>query len=117
MDYICRQRFFKVYAVDFDGTLCSDRWPRIGDPNMELIDFLITEQKAGNKVILWTCRSDTLLEDAVRWCKRRGLIFDAVNDNLPGLVAAYGGNSRKVFADEYIDDKSSYRFTLPFVTN
>ena len=112
------KRSFTIYAVDFDGTLCSDRWPQIGEPNNNLIDFLIHQQKMGEKVILWTCRSSDLLEKAVKWCKRRGLIFDAVNDNLPGLVAAYGNNSRKVFADVYIDDKNfmySKQFSVPFV--
>lgn len=96
---------FYIYAVDFDGTLCEDKYPRIGAPNTELIDFLKRQQKIGNKVILWTCRSGELLEKAVQWCARNhGLIFDAVNENLPGLVAAYGNDSRKVYADYYIDD-------------
>jgi len=45
-----------------------------------------------------------LLEEAVAWCERHGLMFDAVNDNLPERVAKYGGDTRKVSADEYWDD-------------
>ena len=45
-----------VYAVDFDGTLCGNSWPLIGDPNLPLIQFLQEEQEKGNKVILWTIR-------------------------------------------------------------
>lgn len=26
---------FKVIAVDFDGTLCEDKWPEIGKPNID----------------------------------------------------------------------------------
>lgn len=29
-------------------------------------------------------------KDAVEWCKKYGLIFDAVNDNLPEIVEAFG---------------------------
>lgn len=98
---------FEIIAVDFDGTLCEDKYPRIGDPNKELIEWLKMKQSSGSRIILWTCRCDYFLEEAVKWCARKGLIFDAVNDNIPGVVAAMNNsNSRKVFADVYIDDKS-----------
>ena len=47
-----------------------------------------------------------MLDKAVSWCRAHGLRFDAVNDNLPEHVRKYGNNCRKVFADEYWDDKS-----------
>ena len=97
---------FEIIAVDFDGTLCKDNYPRIGDPNIKLIDWLTLKQSSGSRIILWTCRCGASLEDAVKWCARKGLIFDAINDNIPGVVAAMNtSNSRKVFADVYIDDK------------
>ena len=46
------------------------------------------------------------LEDAVAWCKERGLEFDAVNENLPELIELYGNDCRKINADIYIDDKA-----------
>lgn len=91
-------------AVDFDGTLCKVAWPKIGEPNMPLIEFLIQWREEGNKVILWSCRHDQMLKDAVDWSRQHGLEFDAVNDNLPDRIAKYGNNSRKVSADYYIDD-------------
>lgn len=101
-----------IYAIDFDGTLCQDKWPDIGEPNMCLINKLIQVQKLGAKLILWTCRHGTYLQDAVDWCKERGLIFDAINDNLPEIVEKYGINVRKVYATYYIDD-SSIKFIQP----
>ena len=95
-----------IYAVDFDGTLCENAWPEIGRPNESLIRMLIRTRASGDKVILWTCRSDDQLDRAVAWCKERGLEFDAVNDNLPEIIEAFGGNSRKIFANCYIDDLS-----------
>lgn len=45
---------------------------------------------------------------AVKWCERQGVCFDAINDNLREHIELYGGNSRKVYCDYYIDDKSIY---------
>lgn len=96
----------KVIAVDFDGTLCKDRWPNIGEPYGEVINECIRRQADGDKIILWTCRSGALLDDALLWCLNRGLRFDAVNDNLAENIEKYGNNCRKVWADEYWDDKN-----------
>ena len=96
----------KVIAVDFDGTLCEDAYPGIGEPREDVITYLKGRKMKGDKLILWTCRVDDKLDEAVDWCIDQGLIFDAVNDNLPELVAKYGGNPRKVFADIYLDDRS-----------
>jgi hypothetical protein len=95
------------FAVDFDGTLCVDKYPEIGEPRQGLIEFLKHLQERGDKLILWTCRCGTELSNAVLWCKDRGLVFDAVNDNLPEHVETFAGsNSRKVWADYYIDDRN-----------
>jgi len=94
----------RVIAVDFDGCLCVNRWPMIGAANTEAIQVLIRLREQGAKVILWTCRAGARLDEAVAWCRQRGLAFDAVNDNLPERVALYGGDTCKVSADEYWDD-------------
>ena len=95
-----------IIAVDFDGCLCESKWPEIGRPNGAVIRSLIQRKQRGDKIILWTCRAGKLLEDAIAWCAERGLEFDAVNDNLPEVIARYGNNGRKVSADEYWDDKA-----------
>ena len=100
---------FISYAVDFDGTLSVNKhFPEIGDANVFLFDFLIDERKKGNKVILYTCRSGQLLDNAIAFCMERGLHFDAVNANLPENIAKYGGDTRKIHADYYIDDRTLY---------
>ena len=96
------------HCVDFDGTLCYSNWPELGEPNTTLINYLLQEKAAGNKLILWTCRAGKALTDATRWCHEQGLTFDAVNDNLPEIVELYGNNSRKITCDLYIDDKSVF---------
>lgn len=93
-----------IYAVDFDGTLCSSAWPGIGEPNRELISFLLGEQKNGSELILWTMREGKALQEAVDWCGSHGLVFDVVNDNVESAKRKWNNNPRKVYADVYIDD-------------
>lgn len=96
----------KLIAVDFDGTLCEDRYPEIGSANLGLIALLRAIQRQGGRLILWTCRSGDRLEEAVEWCGQHGLVFDAVNKNVPETVEKYGTDSRKITADMYIDDRA-----------
>lgn len=100
----------KVFAVDFDGTLCENKYPSIGEPNVLLISKLINLRLKGHKIILWTCRKNEYLHAAINWCMEQGLEFDAVNENLPEYIEFFGSDTRKVFADIYIDDKA----LLPF---
>lgn len=95
-----------IYAVDFDGTLCRDRYPEIGEPKTAVIRFVKRLRQHGDKLILWTCRSGDDLDAAVAWCEAVGITFDAVNDNLPENVERYKNNCRKVNADYYIDDRN-----------
>ena len=72
---------------------------------METLKSLAAE---GNKLILWTSRDGELLEDALAFCRERGLEFYAVNSNYPpgALFSRQAGRSCKVVADLYIDDRN-----------
>ena len=97
-----------IYAVDFDGTLCTNKWPEIGEPNLELIEFLKAEQEKGNKVILYTMREDELLDAATEWLFYMfDFLPDAFNDNLPEHQRKFMSNPRKIYADVYIDDHNA----------
>ena len=96
----------KTIAVDFDGCLCENKWPDIGEANQPIINELARRQAEGDKLILWTCREGKMLSAAILWALNHGLRFDAINDNLPEHQKQYGNNCRKVYADEYWDDKS-----------
>lgn len=69
-------------AIDFDGILCQNAYPDIGDPNWDTIHQALKEQSNGAKLILWTCREGRSLERAVAACAGWGLTFDAVNEFL-----------------------------------
>lgn len=38
-----------IIAVDFDGTLCENKWPEIGMPNEELIEYLKKKDRLTEK--------------------------------------------------------------------
>lgn len=96
----------KIVAVDFDGTLVEDKYPLIGKPNKTMFDICKALKKFGVHLILWTCRDGTQLLDAVAFCEQNGLYFDAVNSNIPETIHMFNNDTRKVYADLYIDDKS-----------
>lgn len=96
-----------IIAVDFDGTLCTNAWPEIGEPNMDLIRELQALKRQGHTLILWTNRCGKELMEAVYWCAEYELLFDLVNENHPERVRMYGSESRKISADLYIDDKAA----------
>lgn len=95
-----------IYAVDFDGTLCTNAWPDIGEPRYDIITHFINLKACGHKLIMNTCREGELLDKAKIWCAKHGLVFDAYNENLPEMIEKYGNDCRKIGADFYVDDKS-----------
>ena len=96
----------KIIAVDFDGTLVTNKHPDIGEPIPETIAALKAEQEAGAKVILWTCRRNEHVIAATNWCRENGIHVDAVNENLPSMIEFFGEDTRKIFANAYWDDKA-----------
>lgn len=95
-----------ILAVDADGTLWEDRYPDIGKINKRTVSYVKYMQREGHKLILWTCRSGEQLEAALKVCAGLGIKFDAVNDNLPEIIEKYKNNSRKIYADFYLDDRT-----------
>lgn len=96
-----------IIAVDFDGTLCENEWPGIGETKWATVQALIAARVAGARLILWTNRVGARLTEAIEWCRARELEFDAVNANLPETLAYFGTDCRKVYADIYLDDRAA----------
>ena len=93
-------------AVDFDGTIVEHRYPAIGPELPFAIDTLKYLCAKRHKLILWTVREGELLDEAVAYCRRRGLEFYAVNKNYPEEKPTHEGYSRKLQADLFIDDRN-----------
>lgn len=95
----------KTIAIDFDGTLCTAQHPLIGAPQPGAARVLKKLYDAGHYIIIWTCRQGADLEAARQWLDDNGFCYHAINENNPAHVKQYGGDTRKVNADVYIDDR------------
>ena len=95
-----------IIAVDFDGTIVEHRYPAIGNEIPFAIDTLKKLREERHKLILWSVREGKLLEEAVNYCKERGLEFYAVNTNYPEEQGNHEHFSRKLKADLFIDDRN-----------
>jgi len=96
-----------VIAIDFDGTIVQHRYPAIGEELPFAIETLKRLQKEGHKLILWSVREGRLLEEAVSFCRERGLEFYAVNRDYPEEEKERNNHfSRKLKADLFIDDRN-----------
>lgn len=94
-------------AVDFDGTIVRHRYPKIGEElpfATQTLRMLIEDR---HKLILWSVREGQLLDEAVEWCRERGVEFYAVNRDYPEEDVTKNIHfSRKLKADLWIDDRN-----------
>lgn len=94
-----------IIAIDFDGTIIEDRFPDIGEMKQgagEAINALYAE---GFTIIIWSCRNGINKARAIEWLVRAGIKFHYFNQSCADNVKKYGSDTRKVYADLYIDDK------------
>ena len=97
----------RILGVDFDDTLFLHSFPHnYSQPNWPVIRHVKKRMAEGWYIILVTCRTaPDLVSGAVQAAKDVGISFDAINQNHPLMVAKWG-ECRKIFCDEYIDDKN-----------
>lgn len=93
-------------ALDFDGTIVEHRYPQIGKElpfAVATIKKLIDE---GHHFMLWTVREGDLLDEAVEWCRSRGIEFYSINKGYEEEDNSDHHYSRKLKADLFIDDRN-----------
>jgi len=95
----------KTIAVDFDGTIVEHAYPGIGKEMQFAFATMKELQNRGHKLILWTFREGRLLDEAVNYCRSKGIDFYAVNQSYPEEVMNES-ISRKINADIFIDDRN-----------
>lgn len=94
-----------IIAVDFDGTIVEHEYPKIGKEIIFATETLRQLINDGHRLILWTVREGELLDEAVEWCRQRGVEFYAVNKDFPEEnISKNEQFSRKIKADVWIDD-------------
>lgn len=94
-------------AVDFDGTIVEHAYPKIGKEIPFATETLRQLIKERHRLILWSVREDALLQEAIDWCKERGVEFYAVNRDYPEEEPEKNNHfSRKLKVDLWIDDRN-----------
>ncbi len=94
-------------AIDFDGTIVEHKYPKIGEEIPFAVDTLKMLIRDHHKLILWTVREGELLDEAVQWCRDRGIEFYAINRDYPEETTDNNPHfSRKLKADVFIDDRN-----------
>lgn len=95
-----------IVAIDFDGTIVEDRYPEIGkliDGAREVINKLYDE---GYEIIIWSCRARVGKARAIEFLAKNGIKYHRFNESSPANLKQYNNvDTRKVYADLYIDDK------------
>ena len=95
-----------IIAIDFDGTIVQNEFPRIGTLLPLAKESINRLCQDGHYIIIWTCRCGDQLTDMVNFLLQNDIRFHRINDNEPEQTAKYNSNSRKIYAHAYIDDKS-----------
>ena len=95
-----------IIAVDFDGTIVEHCYPEIGKEIPFATTTLKMLAKEHHQLILWTVRRGNLLQEAVDWCKERGVEFYAVNKNFPEELVDNESGYGKINAELFIDDRN-----------
>jgi hypothetical protein len=106
---------YHFIALDFDGCVCENAFPEIGNLREEVLDKLRRRMVKCNKlgkipvVILWTCRADiperNYLSEAIDFCMENNVPIQFVNEN-PLMDFGHPECVKKIYADEYWDDKA-----------
>lgn len=92
-----------IIAVDFDGTCVEHDYPSVGIDVEGAVEVLRSIVAKRHRLILFTMRSGSKLDDAVKWFRDRKIELWAVNENPEQREWT---SSPKVYADLYIDDSA-----------
>jgi hydroxymethylpyrimidine pyrophosphatase-like HAD family hydrolase len=95
---------YKIFCVDFDGTVVDKRkFPTHGPDIPHCVEVMLGLVEKGHKIILNTMRSGPALDAAIKWFEERNIPLYSVN-TCPGQK--HWTKSPKCDGDVYIDDKN-----------
>jgi hypothetical protein len=96
-------------CVDFDGTVVDHRYPDIGKPAPQAVEYLKEWIGRGAKIILFTMRSGGELKEAAEYLEAAGITLFGVNRN---PTQDKWTDSPKAYGQLYVDDAA---FGCPLV--
>lgn len=94
-----------IISIDYDDTIVVADYPRAGIIKPHAKEVINRLYDAGHKILIWTCRAEERKTIAYDYLITNGVRFHLINENLPEVQELYGGDTRKMSADIYIDDK------------
>ena len=94
-----------ILAVDFDGTIRQAKRATMKEFVLmnDCKSILRELHLRGFRMILWTCRSNMWLESVIDFLTEENILqyFECINENVKDII---WWNTRKIYADCYIDD-------------
>lgn len=101
-----------VISIDFDGTICENRYPQMGEPLPNAKQVINYWYDRGHTIIINTCRTGHYEEHAKSYLNYHGIRYNYMNENDPKLIEKYMSDTRKISADVYLDDRTLADVTL-----
>ena len=95
-----------IIAIDFDGTIADSKFPDCGTIKPNAKEVINTLFEAGHEIIIWTCRFEKDEHAAKEFLDNHGVKYHKINEHMDWAIEKFGNNTRKIFADIYIDDKN-----------
>lgn len=94
-----------IISIDYDDTIVYADYPNIGTIKPHAREVINNLYNQGHFIIIWTCRSGEHESAAADYLRSLGVKFHHINENHPENIVQYDSDSRKIFADIYVDDK------------
>jgi hypothetical protein len=99
---------YKYYAIDFDGTIVEDAFPKIGKLKPHVIRVMKRIVNSGGRIAINTCRCGKYAYAAQGFLDACSIPYHTFNETDRKIIEMYADNPRKLSADVYIDDKNIF---------
>jgi Fe-S cluster assembly iron-binding protein IscA len=96
-----------IFAIDFDGTIVTNDFPKMGDLMPNAKEVINTLYDSGHTILVWTCRSfdkntEANIYDVANFLGKSQLKVHGINVNAESVEF---NPFPKIYADIYIDDR------------
>ena len=95
-----------IISIDFDDTIAYTKNFAIGELKQDAKYVINKWYNEGHYIIINTCRTDKDEIDAQLFLDVEGIKYHKINENNPKIIEYFKNNTRKIYADVYINDKN-----------